>query len=194
MRGRSAAAWLAAGLVALGFGAVAQVGDAGGGSAPAAEPAVVRVPLESLAFLGGTWVGTVGKDRVEETWSSPAGGSIVGMFRWMGAEGGRTTMYELLAITVEDGVPTLRLRHFNGGFEPWKGECEGVAALRATVIEPGRVVFSNAGETGGLAACEYASADGKSLRITVRFRDAARAALEFDLKRAGPGEAGAQGK
>jgi len=136
----------------------------------------------------------MGKDRVEETWSSPAGGSIVGMFRWMDGEGGRTTMYELLAITAEDGVATLRLRHFNGAFEPWKGECEGVAALRATVVEPGRVVFSNAGETGGLAACEYASADGKSLRITVRFRDAARAALEFDLKRAGPRGAEPQGK
>lgn len=197
MRGTGMAAVCAAWVLALGICAWAPIGGpAGDASAEGSKADVrgVKAPLESLGFLEGTWAGVMGKDRVEETWSAPAGGSIVGMFRWMDGEAGRTTLFELLAITADEGVPTLRLRHFNGGFEPWKGECEGVAALRATVVEPGRVVFTNGGETGALAACEYSSAEGKSLRITVRFRDAARAALEFDLKRAGARRAEDQGK
>ncbi len=159
-----------------------------GESAPAkAEPAKspgVKATLEALAFLRGTWTGTMGTDRVEETWSAPAGGSIVGMFRWM-KDTKATTMFELLAITHADGVPTLRLRHFGETFEPWKGECEGVAAMRASVIEASRVVFTNEGGPGGLAACEYHCPDANTLRIVVSFKDASRPALKFELKKAG---------
>jgi hypothetical protein len=151
--------------------------------AEAAKSLGVKAPLEALAFVRGTWTGTMGSDGVEETWSAPAGGSIVGMFRWM-KDAKTTTMFELLAITHLDGVPTLRLRHFGETFDPWKGECDGVAAMRASVVEASRVVFSNEGGPGGLAWCEYHCPDPNTLRIVVVFKEASRPALRFELKRA----------
>lgn len=170
--------WIAAGLLGLGGLGL------GLGMQPA-EPkveaaAAVSREVAALAFLEGTWRGEMEGDAVEEVWSAPSGDSIIGMFRWQ--SGGKTTMWELLSVRSEGGAAVLRLRHFGPGLEPWKGECEGVAGMKATEVEKSRVVFTNAGEAGDLAACEYAS-EGDVLGITVRFKDEAREALKFSLKR-----------
>lgn len=151
-------------------------------AAPAARPeAAVAPQVASLAFLTGTWRGEMQGDPVEETWSAPSGDSIIGMFRWQSE--GATTMWELLSIKVEGGAAVLRLRHFGPDFTPWKGECDGVAAMKATTVEKAKVVFTNAGETGGLSACEY-EVVGDTLKIGVLFKDASRPALRFELARA----------
>lgn len=156
-------------------------------TAPAAAPAgrvndTTAPEVAALAFLQGTWRGVMHGDPVEETWSAPSGDSIIGMFRWQSE--GKTTMWEMLSIKAEDGAAVLRLRHFGPDFSPWKGECEGVAALKATTVEKSRVVFTNASETGGLAACEYEVVGSDTMKITVSFKDAAREALKFEVKRA----------
>jgi hypothetical protein len=150
---------------------------------PAASPAVPPAPdpLSKLAFLTGTWRGTVGQDHVEEIWSAPSGDSIVGTFRWVSA--GKTTLYELLSIKAEGEDAVLRLRHFNAKFEPWKGECDGVAALKAIAIEPTKVIFENATQAGGIAGVDYRT-ENNTLFITVRFADANHPALEFELQKA----------
>lgn len=154
-------------------------------SRPGADPPAVGAtdPLKSLAFLTGTWSGTMEGDPVEETWSAPRGDSIIGMFRWQ--HEGQTTLFELLAIKNEQGTPVLRLRHFGPDFGPWKGECDAVAAMKATTIEPNRVVFTNSSDVGGVGTCEYAVSDGKTLSITVAFRpDRRRDPLKFALTKA----------
>lgn len=150
--------------------------------APAAQIGV-KAELTSLAFLKGTWSGKMGEDWVEETWSTAHGDSIIGMFRWQG--GGKvTTMWELLAIKDEGGVPTLRLRHFDQGFNAWPSESKEVERLPASVVEANRVVFSAALEgTAGIKSVEYKCPSADVLEITVSFRDEGRAALEFDLKK-----------
>jgi len=145
---------------------------------PAPTPIAAPDPLSTLAFLTGTWRGTVGQDHVEEIWSAPSGDSIVGTFRWVSA--GKTTLYELLSIKAEGEDAVLRLRHFNAKFEPWKGECDGVAALKAIAIEPTKVIFENATQAGGIAGVDYRT-ENNTLFITVRFADANHPALEFEL-------------
>ncbi|MCW5765369.1 MAG: hypothetical protein KIT68_05280 [Phycisphaeraceae bacterium] len=172
------------GLVALGL--ILGAAMVGAQPAPADRPApkaADRAALEKLAFLAGTWTGAMGKDSVEETWSVPRGDTIVGMFRWQLPDG-TTSMYELLAIRAEAAGPTLRLRHFDGAFEPWKAEAGGLAAMPATVLEPGRVVFTTEGDKGGLTSVEYHCPTADELRITVNFRQAGREPLNFTLKRA----------
>lgn len=148
--------------------------------AATASPAAVAQPLEKLTFLEGTWRGTMDGDAVEEIWSAPSGDSLAGIFRWVSS--GKTTLYELLSIKAEGDDAVLRLRHFNGKFEPWKGECDGVAALRATKVEPGRVLFENAVVGSDFAACEFL-VKGDVLFITVRFGDPKQPTLEFELMR-----------
>lgn len=147
---------------------------------PAAEVSKAADSVAKLAFLAGTWAGEMSGDPVEETWSVPAADSIIGMFRWMSK--GKTTLWEALSIRDEDGKAVLRLRHFDAKFDPWKGECDGVAALKATTVEASKVVFTNDSATGGLKACEYEVKEGK-LHIAVVFKDEKRETLKFVLSR-----------
>ncbi|GJQ28500.1 MAG: hypothetical protein HBSAPP03_03840 [Phycisphaerae bacterium] len=165
---------------------VAMVGT--GSATPPVEPVplgrirdAAAPEVAALAFLHGTWRGVMHGDPVEETWSAPSADSIIGMFRWQSE--GKTTLWEMLSIKAEDGAAVLRLRHFGPDFAPWKGECDGVAAMKATTVEKSKVVFTNASDVGGLSACTY-DAVGDTLKITVSFKDPQREALKFELKRA----------
>lgn len=137
--------------------------------------------VTKLAFLAGTWSGEMNGDPVEETWSVPMGDSIIGMFRWQSK--GKTTLWEMLSIKDESGTATLRLRHFDAKFEPWKGECEAVAALKATTVEAAKVVFTNESTVGGVKVCEYEVKEGK-LYVAVTFIDDKRETLRFQLNKA----------
>lgn len=139
--------------------------------------------VAALAFLRGTWRGEMEGDPVEETWSAPSGDSIIGMFRWQ--HEGKTTLWEMLSVKAEGGAAVLRLRHFGGDFSPWRGECDGVAAMKATTVEKARVVFTNEGTIGGVASCEYACPNADELVVVVSFKaETGREALRFTLKRA----------
>jgi hypothetical protein len=47
--------------------------------------------LADLPWLSGAWFGQVGQDLVEEHWSDPAAGTLMGMFRSMRDETGHET-------------------------------------------------------------------------------------------------------
>lgn len=83
----------------------------------AADPRTVKV--EDLAWMAGRWVGTMGEDPLEEEWNAPAGGTIMGMFRWMKKDG-TTSMYEFLAIEPSPQGPVYYMRHFNPGLIAWE--------------------------------------------------------------------------
>jgi hypothetical protein len=143
----------------------------------------IQADLKSLGFLKGTWTGKVGNDWVEETWSAPHGDGIIGMFRWQ-VGGTTTTMWELLSIKDEGGVPVLRLRHFDQKLNPWPSEAGEVERMPAAEVTSNRVRFVAALEGGaGLKSVEYKCPSAEVLEVTIRYRDAARPPLEFNLKR-----------
>ena len=74
--------------------------------------------LEDAAFLVGSWTGTAFGERMEETWSAPTGGSMVGTFKLF--DGDKPAMYELMLLTVEDGTLSLKVKHFNADFSAWE--------------------------------------------------------------------------
>lgn len=89
----------------------------------ATEP-ISGVTAASLAWLSGNWRGQVGSDVVEEMWSGPAAGTLMGMFRWLQGDGVR--FYELLAIEAEAQGVVLRIKHFYPGLKGWEEKNEAV--------------------------------------------------------------------
>lgn len=74
--------------------------------------------LDDAAMLVGSWIGTAFGERMEETWSAPTGGSMVGTFKLF--DGDKPAMYEILLLTVEDGTLSLKVKHFNADFTAWE--------------------------------------------------------------------------
>ena len=57
--------------------------------------------LEGFSWFQGAWVGVAESVTVEEHWSGPAGGSLMGMFRYV--EGGKARFFELMTLEMELG-------------------------------------------------------------------------------------------
>jgi hypothetical protein len=97
---------LALGLILFALPALAQA------PAPAQPPAP---RLADLAWIAGRWEGEMpGGSKIEEIWSAPAAGAMMGMWRW--TEGDKVRLYEFFTFeTGADGVPVLQLRHFRAG-------------------------------------------------------------------------------
>ena len=82
-----------------------------------------HVTIHDLAWMAGSWYGHIDGDAIDEHWSLPAGGVMVGMFRWL--KGDRVQLYELLAIEPGGQGLVLRLKHFSTGLIGW--EEKGIA-------------------------------------------------------------------
>ena len=129
--------------------------------------------VADLAWIAGQWQGQKGGDQLDEHWSAPGGGTMMGMFRWI--KGGKILVYELLVIEDSDDRargPVLTFRHFSAGLIGWE---EKDAPLRCPLAGggPGEAAF----------ACE-----GGSTRLT--FRRAGENGLTVLLERQQDGKAG----
>lgn len=94
--------------------------------------------LEDAAFLVGTWTGTAFGERMEESWSAPTGGSMVGTFKLF--DGDAPSMYELMLLTVEDGTLSLKVKHFNADFSAWE-EKQDYVNFRLVKLAEGELHF-----------------------------------------------------
>ena len=115
--------------------------------------------VADLAWIAGQWQGQKGGDQLDEHWSAPASGTMMGMFRWL--KGGKILVYELLAIEDSDDRargPVLLLRHFGTGLIGWEEKDAPLRcplagggpgeAIFACVGEPTRLIYRRAGENG----------------------------------------------
>lgn len=101
---------------------------------------LVEVEIGALAWLTGKWFGVVGKSPVEEYWTAPAGGSVMGMFRWLEGDGVR--FYEILVIEEEGGGLVMRIKHFDPGLKGWEEKDTAVTYDLVRVDEGEAVFFS----------------------------------------------------
>lgn len=99
--------------------------------------------LNDLSFLEGHWEGDFRGDRTyEKHWSRPNGNTIMGMLRFINADG-ETVMFELLTLEPESsGEIILRVKHFQPGL---LGRQEKNDSDRYRLIEAGgnRAVFEH---------------------------------------------------
>jgi len=70
----------------------------------AQKPAQKSPTLADLAWLTGCWEGRQGEAIIEEVWSKPSGGTMLGFGRTV--KGGKTTTFEFMQIRETNGTLT----------------------------------------------------------------------------------------
>ena len=133
----------------------------------AAEPSqsAEHPSLDALAWMAGSWQGTGLGGTVEEHWSRPAGGTLIGMFRLSQPDATSFTQF-LLIETEKDGRVMLRFKHFNAGYEAWEKEApltfvltqakDGIAVFESPDPKqtPVRLSYSSRGENAMCAVID----------------------------------------
>jgi len=66
-----------------------------------ALPAPAKATIADMAWLAGAWVGTMGKSSIEERWSPPLGGAMLGISRTV--KGEAMVAFEYLRVRERDG-------------------------------------------------------------------------------------------
>ncbi len=74
--------------------------------------------LRDTEFLAGYWKGTGFGGTVEEQWSLPLAGSMVGTFRLV--KDGKNVFYEIMELAEIAGSLTLKVKHFTPEFIAWE--------------------------------------------------------------------------
>ena len=99
---------------------------------------LVNVSVADLSWLSGAWYGQVGDDLIEEHWSGPAAGTLMGMFRWI--HGDQVRFYELLTIEPDGDRLLMRIKHFGPGLIGWEEKDEAVT-LALVALDAGEAIF-----------------------------------------------------
>lgn len=60
-----------------------------------------RPSFEKLKWIAGSWTGAMGRATIEESWTSPAGGAMLGVSRTLA--GPRMVAFEFLRIVQKEG-------------------------------------------------------------------------------------------
>ena len=82
---------------------------------PAASP---RATVDQVAWMAGSWEGEAFGGAVEEVWTPPSAGTMVGTFKLV--HGGEPSMYEFQLVVEEAGSLVLKLKHYNADFSGWE--------------------------------------------------------------------------
>ena len=81
--------------------------------------------LKHAGFLVGRWAGTGMGGDVQESWSEPIGGQMVGHFTY--SRDGKPVFYEILLLRPnENGGLEMLVKHFNADFTAWEEKGEWV--------------------------------------------------------------------
>ena len=131
--------------------------------APAPSAEQVRV-IESASWLAGRWIGEGLGGELEETWSTPASGQMVGHFRLV--RGGVVAFYEICLLDVVDGGLRMRVKHFNPDFVGWE-ERDGWHAFDPVSVSEGTLSFD------GLALRRVGD-DALEIVLSIRYAEGVR--------------------
>ena len=127
-------------------------------------------------WLAGRWEGSGFGGWAEEMWMPPRGGPMVGTFRL--SVGGKPQIFEFMTLSVEDGQPVIRVKHFNADSSPWEDRDVWVMFPYERSTEHG-IFF------GGLT---YELLEPEKLRVTVHVgrSDGTSETEELILQKVGP--------
>lgn len=111
-------------------------------------------------WLVGQWRGEGMGGQLSESWTAPAAGQLTGHFTLV--KDGKLIFRQLLVLDTVDGVPRLRVRHFNADFSAWE-EKDKPLDFTFESIDADSLVFK------GL---RFDRVDANTMTITIRFRTA----------------------
>ena len=112
---------------------------------PATIHPITPIPATArqLAWMSGRWVGERDADRIEEIWTDPHAGMMLGMFRWH--QDGAPRFYELLTLEPDGDRLIFRIKHFAPGLVGWEEKDQAVT-LDLVSLREGEAVFLKRGE------------------------------------------------
>ena len=103
------------------------------------KESLAGTPIDRLAWLQGRWIGEQNGERIEEHWSAPECGMMMGMFRW--TREGKVWLTEHFTIESEPPILderrgegaggegsglVLRIKHFHPGLTAWEEKEDSV--------------------------------------------------------------------
>jgi hypothetical protein len=103
---------------------------------PARSP---RASIEDVAWLAGRWRGEGLGGVVEELWSPPLAGAMVGVFRLVAD--GEPSFYEICLLREHEGSLVYRVKHFHADLSGWEERSDFVE-FPLVKLEPGLVQFA----------------------------------------------------
>ena len=74
--------------------------------------------IEDAAWIAGSWSGDAFGGTFEEVWSTPSGGTMMGMFKLVKDD--KIGFYEILTISEKSNSLVLKLKHFNANLTGWE--------------------------------------------------------------------------
>ncbi len=83
-----------------------------------------QATAEDFHWLSGRWEGQGFGGTVEETWNPPLGGTMIGSFRLVNAEG--PEFYEFLTLMPEGESMVYKVKHFNPDLVGWEEKEESI--------------------------------------------------------------------
>lgn len=127
----------------------------GSAQTPSQNPGDTKASLADLAWLTGCWEGRQGQSVIEEVWSKPAGGSMLGFGRTV--KDGRTVAYEFMQVREENGSLTYMPQPQGGARVsfPLKNSLGAKMTFENKAHDfPQRVIYERKGQGMLLAAIE----------------------------------------
>jgi len=94
--------------------------------------------VQDVAWMEGRWRGQIWDGVVEEVWTGPLSGGMVGAFRFV--KGGKLVFSEMVHVEKEGDDLYMRLKHFNPGLKGWEEKNDNVS-LKLTEAAPNRATF-----------------------------------------------------
>jgi hypothetical protein len=80
------------------------------------EPQLADISM--VSWLAGRWKGEAFGGIVDEIWSQPAGGTMMGMFRLI--DKGKVVFSEFEEIVEQEGLLVFKVKHFSPAFVGWE--------------------------------------------------------------------------
>ena len=132
------------------------------------------VTIDAAAWLTGRWIGEGFGGQLEEIWSAPVGGQMIGHFRMV--RDGRPIFYELVLMEEHDGGLRYRVKHFDPDFVGWE-EKDGFHEFAWVAATPDELRFNGIilrrnGENASDHVIRVRSPDGTERQETLRYRRA----------------------
>lgn len=127
------------------------------GTSPASAGQSSSPTIEDFVWMAGHWRGEGFGGQVEEVWSRPLGGTMMGTFRLVQDE--EVAFYEIMVLERDAEGVVLKVKHFSREFEAWEEKADAVS-FRLERLDGHAATFK------GLTIAR----DGDSLEIKIRMR------------------------
>jgi hypothetical protein len=139
-----------------------------------------KTMLDQLAFMTGSWTMKTRTGFMEEHWTSPAGGSLVGMMRQVA--NGKTVMRELETVEETPEGILLRVKHFDAKMEEIVSK---TLVRKLASVKHGEAVFEGVGPEAGRKIVYRLEKDGRLFVQVDVVREGKVVPLTFTMERMG---------